>query len=220
MGAADNATTDPSEDPKNELGVESTMGYLASLGLDPETSDVFVGLEVVHAPSLGEISRQGFVEGWKNVSATYRACTTIPEQKRYIAMRVEQFGQDAAYFKKVYRYTFAAGKEPDQRSMSLENAIEFWKVLFAAPGRPWVSVANGKEWTPLWIEFLQDKWTRSVNRDMWNQTLEFATKSIADPSLGFWSEDGAWPSVIDDFVAWSRANGHAAAPAQASMETD
>lgn len=37
---------------------------------------------------------------------------------------------------------------------------------------------------------------------MWNQTLEFAFKSIDDESLDFWSEDGAWPGVIDEFVAW------------------
>lgn len=185
------------------------MGYLMSLGLNPETSDVFVALEIVQAPSLGEITRKGFVDGWKAAGATHKPCYTLDDQKAYIAMRVQQFGVDPAFFKKIYRYTFAAGKEADQRSMSLENAIEFWKVLFAAPGRPWVSTATGKDWTPVWIEFLTEKWTRSVNRDMWNQTLEFANKSIADPSLSFWSEDGAWPSVIDDFVAWSRANNHA-----------
>lgn len=38
-------------------------------------------------------------------------------------------------------------------------------------------------------------------------TLEFASKSMADESLSFWNEDGAWPSVIDDFVAWCRTKG-------------
>lgn len=42
---------------------------------------------------------------------------------------------------------------------------------------------------------------------MWNMTLEFALKSVDDESLSFWSEDGAWPSVIDDFVEWCKAKG-------------
>lgn len=41
------------------------MGYLTSLGLNPESGEVFVALELVQAPSLGEITRKGFVDGWK-----------------------------------------------------------------------------------------------------------------------------------------------------------
>lgn len=41
------------------------MGYLTSLGLNPESGEVFVALELVQAPSLGEITRQGFIDGWK-----------------------------------------------------------------------------------------------------------------------------------------------------------
>ncbi|ERS97411.1 hypothetical protein HMPREF1624_05578 [Sporothrix schenckii ATCC 58251] len=192
---------DPSQDAKDALGVESTMAYLTSLGLNPESGEVFVALELVQAPSLGEITRKGFVDGWKTSGSV-----TKEEQAKYITTLLKHFSTDLAYFKRVYRYTFGAGKEPDQRSMSLENAIEFWKVLFAAPGRPWKTAS--RDWTPLWIAFLEEKWTRSVNRDMWNQTLEFAIKCSEDETLGFWNEDGAWPSVIDDFVAWCNEKGY------------
>ncbi|CAK7231218.1 Scaffold-type E3 ligase [Sporothrix eucalyptigena] len=185
----------PSEDGKDDLGVESTMKYLAALGLNPESGEVFTALELVQAPSLGEITRKGFVDGWKTTGYT-----TTEEQAAYILSLLPLLRSDPAYFKKVYRYTFGAGKEPDQRSMSLENAIEFWRVLFTAPGPTWTTPSH--DWTELWITFLQEKWTRSVNRDMWNQTLEFALKTLQDETLSFWNEDGAWPSVIDDFVAW------------------
>lgn len=39
---------------------------------------------------------------------------------------------------------------------------------------------------------------------MWNQLFEFYLKSIEDETLSFWSEDGAWPGVIDDFVAYAK----------------
>lgn len=73
-------------------------------------------------------------------------------------------------------------------------------------------------WLDLWIDFLQTKWKKSVNKDMWNQTLEFWQKCIKDETLSFWSEDGAWPSVIDDFVAYiMEQRGPAGAD---KMETD
>lgn len=57
----------------------------------------------------------------------------------------------------------------------------------------------------MWLEFLKAKYTKSVNKDMWNQTLEFFLKVMQDESLSFWSEDGAWPGVIDEFVAYVKA---------------
>ena len=131
----------------------------------------------------------------------------------YMRQLVAQLSTDPAYFKKVYRYTFVAGKEGDQRALALDNAIEFWRVLFSPPGRPWRTASH--DWLELWTGFLGDKWTRSVNRDMWNQLLEFATRTLDDETLAFWSEDGAWPSVIDDFVAWCKERGIGSA-----MDTD
>lgn len=77
-------------------------------------------------------------------------------------------------------------------------------MLFKKPGQAWVGGAAGVDWLAEWIAFLRGNWTRSVSRDMWNQTFEFAVKSREDESLGFWSEDGAWPGVVDEFVAWYR----------------
>jgi DCN1-like protein 1/2 len=37
---------------------------------------------------------------------------------------------------------------------------------------------------------------------MWFQALEFFNKAKSDESLSFWSEDSAWPGVIDEFVLW------------------
>jgi DCN1-like protein 1/2 len=73
-------------------------------------------------------------------------------------------------------------------------------MLFNPPGMKWATAST--DWLDLWLEFLQKKWTKSVNKDMWNQTFEFFQKSMQDETLSFWSEDGAWPSVIDDFVAY------------------
>ena len=37
---------------------------------------------------------------------------------------------------------------------------------------------------------------------MWEQTLVFSQKSLQDETMSWWSEDGAWPGVLDEFVAY------------------
>lgn len=108
-------------------------------------------------------------------------------------------------FKKVYRHAFISGRERDQKALSLENAMIYWGMLFSEPGMAWVS--ENYNWLELWTQFLNEKWTRSVSKDMWNMALEFGLKAMDDESLSFWNEDGAWPGVIDDFVEWCRGRG-------------
>lgn len=89
--------------------------------------------------------------------------------------------------------------------MSLENASIYWDMLFASPGFSWVGRTSGIDWLAQWKAFLEEKWTRSVSRDMWQQVQVFATKSVDDESLSFYSPEGSWPGVIDDFVTWYRS---------------
>lgn len=61
-----NVTADPETDTnKDEIGVDSMMKYFTTLGVNPETCEIFIVLEIMQATSFGLISRRGFVEGWK-----------------------------------------------------------------------------------------------------------------------------------------------------------
>ncbi|PTB65038.1 DUF298-domain-containing protein [Trichoderma citrinoviride] len=192
---------DEENDEKDQLELESTMNYLGEkLNISLENAELFVVLELLQAPSVGEITREGYINGWKSsgVEASHQ------EHAKHVRNLISNLSRDPALFKKVYRYAFVAGREKDQKALALDNALIYWSMLFSAPGMVW----KGKhDWLELWKTFLGEKWTRSVNRDMWNMILEFALKSINDESLSFWSEDGAWPSVIDDFVQWCRQRG-------------
>jgi DCN1-like protein 1/2 len=44
------------------------MRYLADLGINMETAEFLVPLEIVQAPALGEITRDGFIDGWMNIA--------------------------------------------------------------------------------------------------------------------------------------------------------
>ncbi|KAI1654549.1 DUF298-domain-containing protein [Daldinia decipiens] len=187
------------EDPKDALGADSSMAYLTSIGVDLEGASLFLAMELIQAPTIGEITRIGFVNGWK---ANAAAEAKIEGQKQYFKRLADSLSKDRDLFRKVYRYAFVVGREGDQRALSLDNAILYWELLFKKPGMLWIGETTGTDWLAEWIAFLRENWTRSVSRDMWNQTFEFALKSMADEALSFWSEDGAWPGVVDDFVAW------------------
>lgn len=197
--AYDDLVTPARGDTKESLSAETTQEYLEALGVNMENAEQFVVMELVQSPSIGEITRNGFVNGW---SATDLSTFGQTAQKNYIRKLINQLSADRALFKKVYRHSFIAGKEAQQKSIPLENAIVYWQLLFAPPGRPWKSAS--RDWAKMWESFLSDKWTRSVNKDMWNMTLEFANKSMDDEALSFYSEEDSWPAVVDEFVAWYR----------------
>jgi DCN1-like protein 1/2 len=133
----------------------------------------------------------------------------------YVAGQVKLMKTDMVLFKRVYRHTFICSKEKGQKALALENALVYWEMLFGPSGKPWVTASTN--WTELWLEFLNAKWTKSVNKDMWNQTFEFFQKTLQDETLSFWSEDGAWPGVIDEFVAYAKEK---RGDLPESMETD
>ena len=207
------------------MELDSTMAYLTEkLKINIENAELLVVLELLQAPSVGMITRRGYVDGWKNTGSVPQICptrvvafskrntdwssrvgATHQEHAAHLRRLISSLSSDPNLFKKVYRYAFVAGREPDQKALGLENALVYWDILFASPGMEW-KTAN-RDWLDLWKSFLNAKWTRSVNKDMWNMTLEFAVKSLSDESLSFWNEDGAWPSVIDDFVEWCREKG-------------
>ncbi|KAJ8108235.1 hypothetical protein ONZ43_g6489 [Nemania bipapillata] len=189
---------DEREDAQDTLGADSAMNYLQSIGVGLEDASLFLAVELLQAPSIGEILRAGFVNGWREVSIEAKT----EAQAAHLKYLAGLMTKERDLFRKVYRYAFIVGKEGDQRALSLDLALLYWETLFKKPGQSWIGSSRKIDWLNEWKCFLQENWKRSVNRDMWNQTLEFAFKSIDDESLSFWSEDGAWPGVIDEFVAW------------------
>lgn len=49
---------------KDTIGIDGTMNYLADLNVPLDDIAAFALLELVQAPTMGEISRKGFVDGW------------------------------------------------------------------------------------------------------------------------------------------------------------
>ncbi|KFX86672.1 hypothetical protein V490_08950 [Pseudogymnoascus sp. VKM F-3557] len=207
-----------SDDEKDSISVDGTMAYLTDLAVNLEDASSLIPLEIVQAPAIGEMTKDGFVKGWQKAGADSKSTLdTIPKQKAYIASQAKLLSSDTVLFKRVYKHTFVCSKERSQKALPLENALVYWEMLFSPPGMQWASATT--DWLALWLEFLNAKWTKTVNKDMWNQIFEFFAKSKEDDTMSFWSEEGAWPSVIDDFVIWVREKRGGGAVAD-NMETD
>lgn len=192
------------------LGLDSTMSYIQKLNFSLENIEILVLFETLQVPTIGEIPRSGFVDGWSRIgNKGVPVPTDLNTQSAHIQSLLPKLAYDRGLFRRIYRHTFVIGREENQKALPLDVAKMYWDLLFGSTGYSWKS--KSKNWLEIWKQFLDAKWTRTVSKDMWNQTLEFAYKSVEDDTLGFWSEDAAWPGVIDEFVLWCREKGHAAA---------
>ena len=126
---------------------------------------------------------------------------TVSKQQSIISSLRENIATNSDHFRRVNRYTFQLARSGGQKGVALDAAIEYWRLLFSpSQGAAWNSPTT--PWLEWWIEFLQEHWKKTVNRDMWNMTYEFYKRTKEDESMSWWDEHGAWPGVLDDFVRY------------------
>ncbi|KAF7197975.1 Defective in cullin neddylation protein 1 [Pseudocercospora fuligena] len=179
----------------DEIGVEGTSTLLGELNIDLAGVGAFVFSELVQSPSLGNITRDGFIDGLSDAGVD-----SLPKIRNLVLQRQSQLPSDRELFKSVYNHTFQLGLQEKQKALAMDTAIELWRVVFTAPSFEW-STTN-TPWLDWWFEYYEGKVKKAVNKDLWKQTLNFAEQSKKDESLSFWNEESSWPSVIDEFVEW------------------
>lgn len=105
-------------------------------------------------------------------------------------------------FRRVYRQTFVIARPPGSKVLPLDQALDYWRLLLSPPSLSWNT--SSTPWLDWWLECLEQRWKKSVSKDMWDQTGNFILKTLEDEDLSFWSEEGSWPGVVDEFVAFVR----------------
>lgn len=191
----DDAANEP-----DQIGPTGSQNLLATdLQLDLEDVSPLIFFELVQSPSFGTITREGFVDGWSAVNID-----SLPQMRNLILQRRSALPHDRNLFKNVYNHTFNLALAPGAKTLPLDEALVFWGMLLTDPGWRWKTART--PWLDWWLEFQQEKKTKAVNRDLWKQTFNFAEASVKDDTLGFWSEESSWPSVIDEFVQWVKTD--------------
>lgn len=164
------------------------MRYLEDLGMDLEEVGVLALAMELSAPTQGIFDRSGFVKGWQTLGISdlkgmkEHAATLTPALK----------ASNSDLFKRTYLNTFSFALTPPSRTLPLETALVFWDLLLAD------TFTRFEQWK----EFLTEK-GKGVSRDTWNLLLDFS-QTVKD-DLSDYDETEAWPVVIDEFVAWSKA---------------
>jgi hypothetical protein len=109
-------------------------------------------------------------------------------------------------FSAIYHWTFTYLREGGMRKVvDLEVSPEFITLIKTAIPVLQVLFANrdNKHITPF-LEFLQQTPppTKSLNKDQWDSFYVFS-QSMDDNFTGF-SDEAAWPILIDEYVDWYR----------------
>ncbi|KAJ3928195.1 MAG: DUF298-domain-containing protein [Lentinula lateritia] len=98
-------------------------------------------------------------------------------------------------YQKLYIFCFSLAKPEQSRNIDMETSTALWSVILA-PKYPIMQEV---------LEFIAEKETvyKATNKDLWTMMLEFCETVKVD--LQDYESDGAWPTLLDDFVMWKKA---------------
>ncbi|KAL1995110.1 hypothetical protein VTN49DRAFT_1297 [Thermomyces lanuginosus] len=205
---------DAPEDNPDSIGIDGAMKFFGDIKVELDEVACFGVAELLKCPSMGEFTREGFVNGWKSVG-----CDSLDKMIEYGKKLRDEIRSTPDLFRRVYRYAFVLCRMQGQRNLNFDIAAEQWRLFFTDEngGISWNTPTT--PWLDWYLEFLEQRGKRPVNKDLWEQTLEFMRKTHEDENFGWWSADGAWPGTLDDFVEWVQSKRKSAAGGEA-MEVE
>ncbi|KAH8077913.1 Cullin binding-domain-containing protein [Filobasidium floriforme] len=195
------------------ITIEGTMKLCEDLEIDPENDPILFCLAAdLGSKTVGEWPKDGWVKGWRTIDASVES---LAGMKAQLPRLRKKLNENPEYFKKVYGHTFTMSLQPGARVLALDSAISFWQVFFpaalsASPSalshitNPSTGETTDPAFTDLddWLEFMKAR-GKPVSKDVWGLFVDFVR--TIDPDYANYDEDGAWPSVIDEFYASQRA---------------
>lgn len=173
-----NAATD-------EIDLDGTINYITDLGLSLEEPTVLAVAMTAASPAVGTFTRTPFVEGWAAIGGD-----SLAAQKKLCKGFATCMTSLNADFQKIYKFTYGFLLQEGQRVLPQETAVDYWRLL----------LTDKYEHLDKWLAFVTEKYKRNISKDAWNMLYEFMLFQMKDPSLESYDEDGAWPSVIDEYV--------------------
>ncbi|ETI21624.1 hypothetical protein G647_07971 [Cladophialophora carrionii CBS 160.54] len=197
---------DNPRDAPDKIGIEGAQKYLTDLNVELDEVAHLAICDLLQCPSIGEFDREPFVSGWRSVSTGDKPYDSSSRQAQYIDVIRKRLSTDSNYFKQVYRNAFKLAKPEGQRSVPMDSAIDFWNMFFrqGKGGIEWNTAST--KWLDLWCEFYESQIKRPVNKDLWNMVGELVTRTRepGGESFDWWTEDGAWPMAIDEYVGFMK----------------
>ncbi|KAG6831168.1 hypothetical protein H0H92_012308 [Tricholoma furcatifolium] len=128
------------------------------------------------------------------------APTKSSKKEAYDKMSYWKYSKDTkAAFQQLYLFCFNLVKPGQSKNIDMEasrTATALWSVLLI-PQYPLMGEV---------VSFIGDNATtyKAANKDLWNMMLEFC--ETVNPNLTDYESDGAWPTLLDDFVSWKKGS--------------
>jgi len=172
----------------DKILIDGCVQLLEDLNLRPNDRKVLILAHRLRAQNQCEFTKQEFTNGMIDMS-----CDSSAQLCQRLADYEAELTADLSKLRDLYLFAWTYGKHSDAKTMEFETAIEYWNIL--------LTNCVNHELLGLWIEFVANS-RKAVTKDTWNLLLEFATS--VDSALSNYDFDGAWPTMIDDFVLWAR----------------
>lgn len=172
-----------------KLTIEHLPALAEALQISPDDIVMYILPWKLNSKTPLEISKEEWVEGMKTmrIESLDRLRQALPNLRNDIRMDHN--------FKAFYNFVFEWVRDsPNAKYLPNEGACDLWQLLFA--GRSFTMIEK-------WLQFIKTVHGKSVSRDLWRQTLEFAPVTM---DLSKYDPDGAWPTAMDEFVEWVKKN--------------
>ncbi|GAA5890381.1 hypothetical protein JCM6882_008814 [Rhodosporidiobolus microsporus] len=190
------------DDPKT-MGGEGIEKLFEEMDLSMEGIHPFILAYKVKAPpgSFGSFTKADLEKAFK----PDKIDSSDKLKKSLQSLEALLYGPDASAFefRQFYAFVFPFLKNEGAKTLPPEMAIAVLGVVLA----PKFELAEK------FVEFAMaqgDKF-KAMSLDAWTQLFDFCEQ--VQPDLTGWSEDDAWPSIIDAFVDWKKGQDAGAAAA-------
>eukprot|EP00210_Caulerpa_lentillifera_P004409 g4206.t1 len=171
----------PNED---RILAEGVSQFCEDLQVNPTDISLLVFSYHAKAEHMGTFTKEEFTNGMMDLG-----CDSIMKLKDRIPELHAELDSDIS-FRKVYDFAFLFAREVGIKFVEKTMAIGLWRLMFVGK----------REWELLddWCEFLEGKDIIAIQKDTWDQLLDFAWTVSSD--LTNFDPQGAWPYLIDEFV--------------------
>jgi DCN1-like protein 1/2 len=172
------------DEKKDAIQGDGLMAFFQDVGVDPEQVDALVFVWKLDCEEQYTISR----EEWKELANL--KCENLQQVKNKFPQWKNELN-DADNFKSFYLFVFDYAREKSARSIPVEMAVPYFKLVLASKYK------HLNEW----CDYLEKVNKKAVTKDTWQQFLDFIRNVKVD--LSDYDADQAWPVVIDEFGMFS-----------------
>lgn len=169
---------------------DAIIAFFKELGVDA-TVDIVVILvaQYCEAETMGEFKQAEFIKG-----CTALGCDNIKTWKDTLTSRLYSELKDEKTFHELYKYSFAFAAVKGFKNVQMDMACSLWELF----------LSKQCSFLKQWITFLEveKKELLVITRDTWDLFFDLVKQTKGD--LKNFVDDGAWPSIIDEFILYTK----------------